>query len=52
LSASIFDGAMHATDNRHDDMAHLPLDWLVNRGAVVDIAEASARLKACPCRIG
>jgi len=33
-----FDGAMHATDNRHGDMAHLPLDYLVNRGVVVDIS--------------
>jgi len=32
-----FDGAMHATDNRAGDMAHLPLDYLVNRGVVVDI---------------
>jgi kynurenine formamidase len=34
-----FDGAMHATDNRHGDMAHLPLDFLVNRGVVVDISK-------------
>ncbi len=34
-----FDGAMHATDNRHGDMAHLPLDYLVNRGVVVDISK-------------
>ena len=26
-----FDGAMHATDNRNGDMAHLPLDYLVRR---------------------
>ena len=32
-----FDGAMHATDNRKGDMASLPLDYLVNRGVVVDI---------------
>ena len=30
---------MHATDNRHGDMAHLPLDYLVNRGVVVDISK-------------
>jgi kynurenine formamidase len=34
-----FDGAMHATDNRDGDMAHLPLDYLVNRGVVVDISK-------------
>ncbi len=34
-----FDGAMHATDNRNGDMAHLPLDYLVNRGVVVDISK-------------
>ena len=34
-----FDGAMHGTDNRHGDMAHLPLDYLVNRGVVVDISQ-------------
>ena len=34
-----FDGAMHATDNRAGDMAHLPLDYLVNRGVVVDISK-------------
>ena len=34
-----FDGAMHATDNRKGDMAHLPLDYLVNRGVVVDISK-------------
>ena len=34
-----FDGAMHATDNRSGDMAHLPLDFLVNRGVVVDISK-------------
>ena len=39
-----FDGAMHATDNRKGDMAHLPLDYLVNRGVVVDISGAHARL--------
>jgi kynurenine formamidase len=27
-----FDGAMHATDSRTGDMAHLPLDYLVNGG--------------------
>jgi len=34
-----FDGAMHATDNRNGDMAHLPLDYLCNRGVVVDISK-------------
>ena len=34
-----FDGAMHATDNRKGDMASLPLDYLVNRGVVVDISK-------------
>ena len=34
-----FDGAMHATDNRKGDMASLPLDYLVNRGVVVDISD-------------
>ena len=34
-----FDGAMHATDNRKGDMASLPLDFLVNRGVVVDISD-------------
>jgi kynurenine formamidase len=29
---------MHATDNRKGDMASLPLDYLVNRGVVVDIS--------------
>jgi len=33
-----FDGAMHATDNPKGDMASLPLDYLVNRGVVVDIS--------------
>ena len=33
-----FDGAMHATDNRKGDMASLPLDYVVNRGVVVDIS--------------
>jgi kynurenine formamidase len=34
-----FDGAMHATDNRKGDMASLPLDYLVNRGVIVDISK-------------
>jgi len=34
-----FDGAMHATDNRKGDMASLPLDYLVNRGVVVDVSK-------------
>lgn len=34
-----FDGAMHATDGRKGDMASLPLDYLVNRGVVVDISK-------------
>src|SRR6266487_523912 len=33
-----FDGAMHATDDPKGDMASLPLDYLVNRGIVVDIS--------------
>ena len=33
-----FDGAMHATDDPKGDMASLPLDYLVNRGVVVDIS--------------
>src|SRR4029078_3632157 len=33
------DGPMHATDNRKGDMASLPLDFLVNRGVVVDISK-------------
>ena len=34
-----FDGAMHATDGRRGDMASLPLDYLMNRGVVVDISD-------------
>jgi kynurenine formamidase len=34
-----FDGAMHATDGRTGDMASLPLDYLMNRGVVVDISD-------------
>ena len=34
-----FDGAMHATDGRRGDMASLPLDYLMNRGVVVDLVE-------------
>ena len=34
-----FDGAMHATDNRKGDMASLPLNYLINRGVVVDISK-------------
>jgi len=34
-----FDGAMHATDNRKGDMASLPLDYLVNRGVIVDVSK-------------
>src|ERR1044072_6313691 len=33
-----FDGAMHATDDPKGDMASLPLDYLLNRGVVVDIS--------------
>ena len=36
-----FDGAMHATDDHKGDMASLPLDYLVNRGVVVDISKGS-----------
>ncbi len=39
-----FDGAMHATDNRKGDMASLPLDYLVNRGVVVDISKQDGGL--------
>ena len=39
-----FDGAMHATDNRKGDMASLPLDYLVNRGVVVDISRQDVGL--------
>ena len=39
-----FDGAMHATDNRKGDMASLRLDYLVNRGVVVDISEQDVGL--------
>jgi kynurenine formamidase len=34
-----FDGAMHATDGRYGDMASLALDYLLNRGVVVDISD-------------
>jgi kynurenine formamidase len=34
-----FDGAMHATDGRSGDMASLPLDYLLNRGVVVDLSD-------------
>ncbi len=34
-----FDGAMHATDGRKGDMASLPLDYLMNHGVVVDLAD-------------
>jgi kynurenine formamidase len=34
-----FDGAMHATDGRSGDMASLPIDYLFNRGVVVDLSE-------------
>jgi kynurenine formamidase len=34
-----FDGAMHATDGRKGDMASLPLDYLFNRGVVVDLSD-------------
>jgi kynurenine formamidase len=34
-----FDGAMHATDGRRGDMASLPLDYLMNRGVVVDLSD-------------
>jgi kynurenine formamidase len=37
-----FDGAMHATDGRRGDMASLPLDYLMNRGVVVDISDKVA----------
>jgi len=34
-----FDGAMHATDGRKGDMASLPLDYVFNRGVVVDLSD-------------
>jgi kynurenine formamidase len=34
-----FDGAMHATDGRSGDMASLPIDYLFNKGVVVDLSE-------------
>ena len=34
-----FDGAMHATDGRKGDMASLPLDYLINKGVVVDLSD-------------
>ena len=34
-----FDGAMHATDGRSGDMASLPIDYLFNRGVVVDLSD-------------
>ena len=37
-----FDGAMHATDGRRGDMASLPLDYLMNRGVVVDLSDKVA----------
>jgi kynurenine formamidase len=33
-----FDGAMHATDGRSGDMASLPIDYLFNKGVVVDLS--------------
>ena len=33
-----FDGALHATDGRDGDMASYPLDFLVNKGAIVDVS--------------
>ncbi|MGE3711925.1 MAG: cyclase family protein, partial [Hyphomicrobiaceae bacterium] len=33
-----FDGGMHATDGRKGDMASLPMDYLFNRGLVLDIS--------------
>jgi kynurenine formamidase len=38
-SGTHFDGAMHATDGRTGDMASLPMDYLVNRGVVVDLSK-------------
>jgi len=34
-----FDGAMHATDGRSGDMASLPIDYLFDRGVVVDLSD-------------
>jgi kynurenine formamidase len=33
------DGALHATDGRQGDMASYPLEFLVNKGAIVDISD-------------
>ena len=33
------DGALHATDGREGDMASYPLEFLVNKGVVVDISD-------------
>ena len=33
------DGALHATDGRDGDMASYPLEFLVNRGVIVDISD-------------
>ena len=34
-----FDGGMHATDGRRGDVSSLPMDYLFNRGIVVDISD-------------
>jgi kynurenine formamidase len=34
-----FDGGMHATDGRRGDVSSLPMDYLFNRGVVVDISD-------------
>ncbi len=34
-----FDGGMHATDGRKGDVSSLPMDYLFNRGVVVDISD-------------
>src|SRR3982750_709139 len=39
LGGTHFDGAMHATHGRRGDMASLPLDYLLNRGVVVDLSD-------------
>jgi kynurenine formamidase len=33
------DGALHATDGRDGDMASYPLEFLVNKGVIVDISD-------------
>jgi kynurenine formamidase len=34
-----FDGALHATDGRNGDMASYPLEFLVNKGCIIDVSK-------------